>query len=305
MELLGIIWETVITTPMINSLVLLYSIFFNNFGISIIVFTCLIRLMLFPLTLKQSRQMKAMSDLSPKMKMIQAKYAEDKAKQQQEIMKMYREKGMSPLGCLGPMIVQMPVFFGLFWSLRATLISTPEKLSELSDKLYSWLPQVHSSIPIDSAFLWLDLGEYSRNSQYPYLLPILVGVSTWLMQKMSTSVATTPQQASTNRLMLWMMPAMFGFFTLNFENGLALYWIMSNLIGILIQGFITGWDPLLNLLNFRKNQIDDNNNEVIVNKEETLNEEDRDLGEDGGRSDRNRTKRTRNKSNRSRNRGRK
>ena len=115
MELLGIIWETVITKPMINSLVLLYSIFFNNFGISIIVFTCLIRLILFPLTLKQSRQMKAMSALAPKMKMIQAKYPEDKAKQQQEIMKMYREKGMSPLGCLGPMIVQMPIFFGLFW----------------------------------------------------------------------------------------------------------------------------------------------------------------------------------------------
>ena len=109
MELLGIIWESVITKPMINSLVLLYSIFFNNFGISIIVFTGLIRLILFPLTLKQSRQMKAMSDLAPKMKMIQAKY-EDKAKQQQEIMKMYRERGMSPLGCLGPMIVHANIF---------------------------------------------------------------------------------------------------------------------------------------------------------------------------------------------------
>ena len=301
MEILGIIWETVITKPMINSLVLLYSVFFNNFGISIIIFTCAIRLILFPLTLKQSRQMKAMS---PKMKMIQAKYAEDKTKQQQEVMKMYREKGMSPLGCLGPMIIQMPIFFGLFWSLRATLISTPEKLSELSEKLYTWLPQVHSAIPIDSAFLWMDLGEYSRNSQYPYLLPILVGMSTWLMQKMSSSVATTPQQASTNRLMLWMMPAMFGFFTLNFENGLALYWIMSNLIGILIQGFITGWEPLQKLFNFRKKQVDDTINEVVVTKEDIVNEQDRNIGEDGRRSDRNRLKGARRKSKRSRNKGR-
>ena len=304
MEILGIIWETVITKPMINSLVLLYSVFFNNFGISIIIFTCAIRLILFPLTLKQSRQMKAMSDLSPKMKMIQAKYAEDKTKQQQEVMKMYREKGMSPLGCLGPMIIQMPIFFGLFWSLRATLISTPEKLSELSEKLYTWLPQVHSAIPIDSAFLWMDLGEYSRNSQYPYLLPILVGMSTWLMQKMSSSVATTPQQASTNRLMLWMMPAMFGFFTLNFENGLALYWIMSNVIGILIQGFITGWEPLQKLFNFRKKQVDDTINEVVVTKEDIVNEQDRNIGEDGRRSDRNRLKGARRKSKRSRNKGR-
>ena len=304
MEILGIIWETVITKPMINSLVLLYSVFFNNFGISIIVFTCAIRLILFPLTLKQSRQMKAMSDLSPKMKMIQAKYAEDKTKQQQEVMKMYREKGMSPLGCLGPMIIQMPIFFGLFWSLRATLISTPEKLSELSEKLYTWLPQVHSAIPIDSAFLWMDLGEYSRNSQYPYLLPILVGMSTWLMQKMSSSVATTPQQASTNRLMRWMMPAMFGFFTLNFENVLALYWIMSNLIGILIQGFITGWGPLQQLFNFRKKQVDDTINEVVVTKEDIVNEQDRNIGEDGRRSDRNRLKGARRKSKRSRNKGR-
>ena len=303
MEILGIIWETVITKPMINSLVLLYSVFFNNFGISIIIFTCAIRLILFPLTLKQSRQMKAMSDLSPKMKMIQAKYAEDKTKQQQEVMKMYREKGMSPLGCLGPMIIQMPIFFGLFWSLRATLISTPEKLSELSEKLYTWLPQVHSAIPIDSAFLWMDLGEYSRNSQYPYLLPILVGMSTWLMQKMSSSVATTPQQASTNRLMLWMMPAMFGFFTLNFENGLALYWIMSNVIGILIQGFITGWEPLQKLFNFRKKQVDDTINEVVVTKEDIVNEQDRNIGEDGRRSDRNRLKGARRKSKRSRNKG--
>ena len=125
-----------------------------------------------------------------------------------------------------------------------------------------------------------------------------------MMQKMSSSVATTPQQESTNRLMLWMMPAMFGFFTLNFENGLALYWIMSNLIGILIQGFITGWDPLFKLLNIRKNQIDDNDEKIIVNKEEISNEEDIDLGEDSRRSDRNRTKRTRRKSSRSRNRGR-
>jgi YidC/Oxa1 family membrane protein insertase len=247
--------------------------------------------------------MKAMSDLSPKMKIIQAKYSEDKAKQQQEIMKMYREKGMNPLGCLGPMIVQMPIFFGLFWSLRATLISTPERLSELSEKLYTWLPQVHSAIPIDSTFLWMDLGEYSRNSQYPYLLPILVGVSTWLMQKMSSSVATTPQQESTNRLMLWMMPAMFGFFTLNFENGLALYWIMSNLIGILIQGFITGWDPLLQLLNFRKKQVDDNINKIVATEEVVANEEDRNIGEDDRRRDRNRIKGARRKSKRSRNRG--
>jgi len=252
MEIIGDIWNEAIIRPMINSLVMLYYVFFGNFGLAIIVFTILIRAAMIPLTLKQSRQMKAMSALQPKMKELQAKFSTDKARLNQETMRLYKEQGVNPIGCLGPMIIQMPIFFGLFWALRGTLPSTPERLADLSRHLYSWLPPVHQAVPIDGGFLWLDLAQYSSKNPLPFLLPVLVGGSMWLMQKMTSMPSATPQQESTNRMMLWMMPIMFGFFTLNFETGLALYWIVSNIVGITIQGFVTGWGPLASLVSFRR-----------------------------------------------------
>ena len=239
---------------MINSLVLLYYIFFNNFGLSIIVFTVLVRAAMVPLSVKQSRQMKAMSALQPLLKEIQAKYAGDKQRQSQETMRLYKEQGVNPIGCLGPMIIQMPIFFGLFWALRGTLPSTPERLADLSQHLYSWLPQVHQAVPLDGSFIGMELAEYASNNQAPYniLLPVLVGGSMWLMQKMTTMPAASAQQESTNRMMLWMLPIMFGFFTLSFESGLAVYWIVSNIAGIVIQGFVTGWGPILRLISIGK-----------------------------------------------------
>ena len=71
----------------------------------------------------------------------------------------------------------------------------------------------------------------------------------FVMQKMTTMPSTSPQQDSTNRMMLWMMPVMFGFFTIQFPSGLAIYWIVSNIVGIIIQGVVTGWDPILKILN--------------------------------------------------------
>ena len=244
------IFRGVIVTPMINSLVLLYFVFFSNFGLAIIVFTVIVRMALIPLTVKQSKQMKAMSSLQPKIQEIQNKYKGDRQKITRETTKLWKEQGVNPLGCLGPLVVQMPIFFGLFWALRGTLPSTPEQLANLSKSLYSWLPLVHQTVPLDGSFLWLDLAKYSSQNPVPLLLPVLVGVSMFVMQKMTTMPSASPQQASTNRMMLWLMPIMFGFFTLNFETGLALYWIVSNVIGIVIQGFITGWGPLADLRRF-------------------------------------------------------
>ena len=137
MELVGDIWNGFIIRPMVNSLVILYQLFFGSFGLSIIVFTILVRAGMFPLTLKQSRQMKAMSAMQPKLQEIKKRYGDDRAKISQETMRAYKDHGVNPLGCLGPMIVQFPIFIGLFWALRRTLPSTPEKLAELSSKLYS------------------------------------------------------------------------------------------------------------------------------------------------------------------------
>jgi YidC/Oxa1 family membrane protein insertase len=240
---------------MINSLVLLYYVFFSNFGLAIIVFTVLVRSAMIPLTVKQSKSMKAMTSLQPKMKEIQEKFKGDRQMINTETMKLYKEQGVNPIGCLGPMVIQMPIFFGLFWALRGTLPSTPERLADLSKHLYSWLPQVHQSVPLEGQFLWMDLAKYSSQNPVPFLLPVLVGVSMWLMQKISATPSMSAQQESTNRMMLWLMPIMFGFFTLNFESGLALYWIVSNMVGVVIQGFITGWAPLATLLDFGKRPV--------------------------------------------------
>ncbi len=303
MEILSEIWNSVIIRPMINSLVLLYSIFFSNFGIAIIIFTVIVRAAMIPLSIRQSRSMKAMTAVQPKMKALQERYKNDRQKLSQETMKLYRENGINPIGCLGPLVLQMPIFLGLFWALRGTLPSTPERLADLSRHLYPWLPMVNEAVPLNGQFLWLDLAEFSSSYPMPLslVLPILVGVSMFVMQKMTTMPSTTPQQESTNRMMLWLMPGMFGVFTLSFEAGLALYWIVSNVVGIVIQGFVTGWQPLIDLpksiINLGRPSTTpavegqaEPSDEAEPAREADTDENDRDDGQDRRRGNRNRPK---------------
>ena len=305
MQLLGDIWNAVIIQPMINSLILLYDVFFNNFGLSIIAFTILVRVVLIPLSIKQARQMKAMTSLQPKLKEIQELYKKDPQKRSSETMRIYKERGVNPIGCLGPFFIQFPIWIGLFWSLRATLPSTPESLARLSGQIYPWLPGINESIPLKSTFLWLDLG----SSDPTPILPVLVGLSMFLMQKVTTMPAADPRQASTNRMMLWMLPIMFGFFTTQFESGLALYWVISNIVGMIIQGFVTGWAPLISLFLFwqsnkAKEQPQLNDSKAIESQpEETITDANhRDNSKDNRRGNRTRPKRIRRRARGSRNR---
>jgi YidC/Oxa1 family membrane protein insertase len=158
------------------------------------------------------------------------------------------------------MFIQFPIWIGLYQAILQTVPSTPEKLVGLSGHLYMWLPMIEEVIPLDSSFLWLDLAVPDKY----WVLPVLVGVSMWFMQKMTTMPAMDDRQASTNRMMLWMMPFMFGFFSLQFPSGLALYWVISNLAGIVIQGFITGWGPLLEILRLNKVEEDAKGTEPVT-----------------------------------------
>ena len=308
MEFIAQIWNSILIQPMVNSLVLLYSMANSNFGIAIVLFTIIIRAGMMPLTVKQSRQMKAMSALQPKLKEIQAKYKSDRQRQSQETMKMYKDNGVNPIGCLGPMFIQMPIFIALYQAIIKTVPSEPENLVVLSKYLYGWLPMVRQSIPIESTFFWLDLAKPDPT----VILPILVGASMFLMQKMTTMPAMDERQASTNRMMLWMMPIMFGLFASDligpgFPSGLALYWVISNLVGVVIQGFITGWDPLIKLFSFLKF----NKSEPVVAlagsaatliEEEEIYENSEDERENSGGSSRDSVNRVRRKQKRSRNR---
>jgi YidC/Oxa1 family membrane protein insertase len=252
MEFIGVIWDELLMRPMINSLALLAHLLFNNFGLSIIVFTVLIRIAMIPLTIRQTRSMKKMQELQPRLKALQDKYKNkgpaEKRQLSAETMKLYREGGVNPIGCLGPMVIQMPIWFGLYRAILRTMPPTPEGLANLSASFYSWNPAI-SNVPIDSKFLGIDLVDFVQGAPLPwnFALPVLVGITMFLQQKMTTGsqVATSPQQAQTNQIMLWMLPIMFGFFTFQFPAGLAVYILFSNIIGVIIQYYVGGRQPVV------------------------------------------------------------
>ncbi|TET48500.1 MAG: membrane protein insertase YidC [Dehalococcoidia bacterium] len=240
--MVGEIWDLIILSPMINILIVVSSALFNNFGLSIIVLTIIVRGVTTPLTLKQLRSTKALQELQPKMAELHQKYGKDKQKLAQEQMRMYKESGVNPAGCLLPMLIQLPIWISLFQSIIRVLAIVPEDFLKLSGHLYSAWPQVFSLVPLNSRFLWLDLAVPDRF----LLLPILVGGTMWLQQKMVTSKTGDPKQQAQSQMMLWIMPLMFAFLTLQFPSGLALYWVISNVISIGMQYFITGgWGGLV------------------------------------------------------------
>lgn len=237
---IGAIWDTIILQPVLNTLIALCSVLFSNFGVTIIALTIIVRFLMLPLTLKQLRSSRAMQALQPKQAKLQQKYAKDKQRLAQEQMKLYKESGVNPAGCILPMLIQMPVWIALYQSIIRVLAVTPEDFLGLSKYLYSW-PVVHSMLPLNNQFLWLDLAIPDSI----FLLAILVGGTMWLQQKMMTPPTADPRQAAQSKMMLWMMPMMFAFFTLSFPSGLALYWVTSNIITIIIQyRFTGGWGGL-------------------------------------------------------------
>jgi len=194
---------------------------------------------MYPLTRKQLYATKAMQALQPKMAELQKKYAKDKGKLSKEQMRLYKESGISPAGCLLPMLIQMPIWIALYQSIIRLLATTPEDFLGLSQYLYSW-PIVYSTLPLDNMFLGLlNLAEPS------FILAILVGATMWAQQKMVTPTTADPKQQAQSRMMLWMMPLMFGFLCLSFPSGLALFWAASSVIRIVMQYFATGWGALI------------------------------------------------------------
>jgi YidC/Oxa1 family membrane protein insertase len=229
---MGYIWNDLLINPMINAMILLSNALLDNFGLAIIAFTILIRLATFPLTIRQLRTTRAMQEMQPQLQEIQKKYKDPK-RRQQEMMKLYREVGFNPLGCIVPFAVQIPIWIALFQVIRRTLGTTPEALLGLSSRLYDW-DFITEAVPLGSDFLFLDLAERSAP------LAIVVAVATFYQQKLSTatrSPAKDDRQAATNRMMLYLMPILFGWFTLTVPSGLGLYWFTTSLVGILTSYF--------------------------------------------------------------------
>lgn len=226
-----------IINPFATLLLLFYSLLGENVFLAIVAFTITIRTLLIPLTLKQQRSMKAMQAVQPEMKALQEKYKNEREVLVQKQMELYREYKINPMaGCL-PILVQLPILLGLWRAIIATLALSPGDLIDLSDRIL--IPGLEKMVPLDHQFLWLNLAVPD-----PYLiLPLLVFVTTWVQQRLLTPPAPkkksgasddpADQAAAMTRQMTTFMPIMFGFFALTYSSGLSIYFIISNLFGII------------------------------------------------------------------------
>ena len=298
---IGAVWQTFLENPLINLMVLLTVLSFGSYGVAILVFTVLTRVVTFPLTLRTLRAARGLQELQPDMEAIQKRYKDPKRRSEEQ-MKLYRRKtltcegggvaaavlghsvecdwkaqdtnkdelikeyerhlsrvhsveladaparaanrarksirgGVNPLGCLGPQLLQFPVFIGLYIVIRTTLSQHPEDVLKLSDRLYDF-QLVQSALPFDTGFLGMDL-----SSNGNVILVAVIFASMWLTQRISSARSLSrpgSQQAQMNQMMQWMLPAMFGWFALVVPAGLGLYWAASTLIGLVLQWVFVG-----------------------------------------------------------------
>lgn len=234
---MGQIWDIGMLNWMVNVLIALSHFLFNNFGLTIIILTLLIRFILLPLTLKQLRATKAIQSLQPQLMELQKKYGKDRQKMAQEQMRLYKESGVSASGCAIPMLIQFPIWIALYQAIILVLAVSPEALLNLSSRLYSWVVPL-AELPLNNNFLGLDLATPNA------VVAVIVGITMFIQQKMVTPSGQDPRAAQQAQMMLWMMPIIFTFFSLSFPSGLALYWVISNIFSIVVQYFVTGWGAL-------------------------------------------------------------
>ncbi len=197
-------WFTFAAKPLFALLSWLHGIF-GNWGWSIIALTAIIRFVLYPLTYKGMVSMQKMKDLAPKIKELKEKYKGDPQRLNQATMDMYKKNGANPLGGCLPMLMQIPVFFAIY---RVLLNAVELQGAE-------WI-------------LWIN--DLSRMDPY-YVMPVLMGASMFLQQRMTPNNFSDPMQ---EKVMKW-LPVIFTFFFVTFPSGLVLYWFVNNLFSILQQ----------------------------------------------------------------------
>jgi YidC/Oxa1 family membrane protein insertase len=207
-------WNQYIVYPLSWLITYFAKLFGNDYGLSIIIVTILIRLAILPLMIKQTQNSKAMQALQPELIKLREKYSskdqQTQQKLQQETMALFQKHGVNPLAGCFPLLIQMPILIGFYHALMRT--------QEIAN---------HN-------FLWFDLGERD-----PYfILPILAGALTFVQQKlmMSGTEAINPQMQT----MLWLMPIMIVVFAISFPAALSLYWVVGSIFMIVQTLVIKG-----------------------------------------------------------------
>jgi YidC/Oxa1 family membrane protein insertase len=188
----------------------------GNYGLAIIVLTIVSKALFYPLTVKSMRSMKAMQTLAPQVNALRSKYKGDTARLQRETMELYRKHSVNPMGGCLPMVAQIPVFYALYLALSVSV--------ELQNATFGCFGRIFG---MD---VWIcDLAAHDPT----YVLPVLMGISMFVQQKM-TPTAADPRQAK----MMLVMPVVFTFMFVNLPSGLVLYWTVSNVLQILQQKFM-------------------------------------------------------------------
>ncbi len=206
-----------------------------TYGFAIIAVTILLRLLMLPLTVKSMASMRKMQELQPEIEKLKKKYKNDQQKLLQEQQRLYQEAGVNPLGGCLPMLIQMPILFGFYYAIRELAQNTaldgffwiPDLAFPDISKGISWLWPLPPSVGWDVAVRYL-------------VLPILLVVTQIATQKLSTTPTSgedNPQAQMMNQMM-WVMSLMFFYFALTFPAALSLYWVTSNILGILQQLYI-------------------------------------------------------------------
>lgn len=241
------LWQSLVVFPLTDALIFLSEIISKlgipySYGFAIVLFTVIIKVVTLPLTFSQMRSMKATQELQPKLQELQKKYGKDRERLAQAQMELYKEAGVNPLGGCLPLLIQMPILFGLYAALYRLA-----GLKLLTNQAFFFIPDLSRPTPTEGVS-WI--GQYISQGQYGVLLaylvlPVVFLISQIVMQKMSqtTPPSNDPQQAFTSQMMMF-MPIMFAYFTLTLPSGLSLYWVTSNLLQIVQQYFITGWGGL-------------------------------------------------------------
>ena len=182
--------------------------FVGNWGVAIICLTFIVRGAMYPLTKAQYTSMAKMRMLQPKLQAMRERIGDDRQRMSQEMMELYKKEKVNPLGGCLPLILQMPIFIALYWALM-------ESVELRHSPFFGWIHDLSAQDPL-------------------YILPILMGASMFMIQKMSPTTVTDPMQQK----IMTFMPVMFTFFFLFFPSGLVLYWLVSNVVTLIQQSLI-------------------------------------------------------------------
>jgi YidC/Oxa1 family membrane protein insertase len=196
-----------------------------SWGFSIVLLTICIRAIMIPLTLKQFKSMRALQTLQPEMKALQNKYKDDKQRQQQELMKFYKENKVNPLGSCLPLVAQLPVFISLFYMLRKSLRGD---ICPGIQQAYKAIHGAGATTPCGphggAGFLFIpDLTNKASGAVLVVLILLYVGT-----QLASSLMMSSPTMDATQRKIMLFMPLVFVFFVINFPAGVLVYWITTN-----------------------------------------------------------------------------